>query len=535
MDELRKKAESLIDEIKLDDVDLKKRDKISLIYELLVHQRELEIQNEEIRRANLELEELKNRYFDLYNSSPVGYIELNENGIIKNFNQTFLAMLGLKQTFLEGKSFFDFVDSRDYKYFLSVYRDFFKYPEGKTIEIRLNTHKKNKYMAINGKKDLKGDNLLVTITDISEIKESHQKITQYLNILNIAPISIIITDSNNRIIYLNDFYSKITGYSKEELLGKNPGFLKSGETPKETYTSLWRTLKEKRVWEGIFINKKKNGEKFIEEAKILPVVDEHGFVSNYIAVKSDVTEKKALEEKERRLRQIQSLVTISGGIAHHLNNINTPILIIAQELLRKATTEEDKYMANVIINSINRATNIINSILKFSRNIIMFKRETDLEQVLRITVKKFKDLETTGHNIHLNIIDKNIKVSIDFEMLSQAIFNIIQNAIESMPSGGDVNITLKKELIKKDAFEGWYAVISITDYGLGIPEHIKDRIFEPFFTTKMMRNATGLGLSESVGIVENHGGFIDYESKVNEGSTFNIYIPMKKEVNQDGR
>jgi len=165
----------------------------------------------------------------------------------------------------------------------------------------------------------------------------------------------------------------------------------------------------------------------------------------------------------------------------------------------------------------------------------MFKRKTDLEQVLRITVKKFKDLETTGHNIHLNIIDKNIKVSIDFEMVSQAIFNIIQNAIESMPSGGDVNITLKKELIKKDAFEGWYAVISITDYGLGIPEHIKDRIFEPFFTTKMMRNAKGLGLSESVGIVENHGGFIDYESKVNEGSTFNIYIPMKKEVNQDGR
>lgn len=172
MNDLRKRAEELVDQINLKELDLKTKDKISIIYELLVHQRELEIQNEEIRRANLELEELKNRYFDLYNTAPVGYITLNDVGIIVSYNYTFLEMLKLSGNNIKGRAFLDYIHPNDSKYFLSNYRDFYLQPEGKSLELRLVRSKGIIHVLIKGRKEKNAENLNLTITDITDLKES---------------------------------------------------------------------------------------------------------------------------------------------------------------------------------------------------------------------------------------------------------------------------------------------------------------------------------------------------------------------------
>ncbi|MCA1980841.1 MAG: PAS domain S-box protein [Calditerrivibrio sp.] len=526
MDDLRKRAEDFIDKMKLEDLDISKKDNLSLMYELLVHQRELEIQNEEIRRANLELEEVKNRYIDLYNSSPVGYATLNENGIILQHNITLLKILHIDEPTITGKAFSNFIHKEDLKIFLSTFRDFYSKPEGKTLEIRLKNIKKPTYSLITGKKDTLQGGLLINVTDITEIKESHQKIVNYLNIIEIAPVSIIITDKNNRIIYLNKNYSDITGYSKDELLGKDPGSIKSGRTPGETYKQLWNCMKNKQVWNGSFINKKKDGTIFKEEAKIVPVVDEYGAVTNYVAVKTDITEKEMMEKKEAQLKHLRSLVTISGGIAHHLNNINTPILLMSEDLYRNAKTEEDRKKAEIIVKSVNRSTNIINSILKFSKNSVIYRQKIEAKEILNILSKRFKQIAGIDFNLILNISDSGLKIEVDVDMMLQALESILKNAIESMPSGGDIKIFLNKEMALRYGNNMEFAVIAIEDQGTGIPDHIKPHIFEPFYTTKVLRNATGLGLSEALGIVEQHGGFIDFTSEVNKGTTFKVYIPI---------
>lgn len=532
MDELRKKAEAIIDQMKIEKLEYGDKDKLEIIYELLVHQRELEIQNEEIKRINLELEELKNRYFELYNSAPVGYLELNENGIIINHNNTLIKMLNLPDSSIVNRPFFDFIDKKDYRYFLSIYKDFYKEVEKRTIELRLKSKNAPKHTILTGRKDTKTDHILLTVTDITVLKDALEKMMTYLNIIELAPVSIIITDKNNKILYVNENYTKLTGYSKEELIGKDPGILKSGKLPRDFYKSLWESLKANKLWEGKFYNRKKNGEIFIEEAKILPITDEMGNIKNYIAVTVDVTEKEELERKQNLLRLNQSLANISGGIAHHLNNLNTPIALIAEEIVKNAKTDSEKRMGEILYNCVSKSSNIINSILKYSKKMLLNRKKVRFEMIINLCIEKCQKFTNKGYNIITDIKTPNIEIEADAEMLAQGLYNIIENAVEAMPAGGDILITVDEKIIEKDNKVRRYLVVSIKDNGIGIPEHIKTRIFEPFYTTKFIRNAVGLGLSESIGIVEQHDGFIDFQSEINKGTKFNIYIPTITSENQ---
>lgn len=528
MNELRKKAEELVDQINLKEIDLKSKDKISIIYELLVHQRELEIQNEEIRRANLELEELKNRYFELYNTAPVGYITLNDVGIIVNYNHTFLEMLKLSGNSIKGRAFLDYIHPNDSKYFLANYRDFYQQPEGKSLELRIIRTKGFIHVLIKGRKEKSTGNLNLTITDITDLKESQKRINTYMSIIEESPVSIIITDRNNNIIYVNKHCTETTGYTKEEIIGRNPGFLKSGKTPPETYKALWSTLNSKKTWEGVFINKKKNGELYTEEAKITPIFDENGNIMNYVAIKSDITEKMILQEKEKNIAKAKSLITISSGIAHHLNNINTPILIMAQDLYNEL--KDNQKLAEkiqIIIKSVSRATNIINSIMKFSKTAIIMPKRVSLQTVVNFVINNSRELLTEKIKIVKEveeIADHYVKVDID--MFSQAFNHIIKNSVEAMPNGGLIRVKLYIEEQKKNEDMGRFACFEIQDSGVGIPSHILSNIFDPFFTTKFMHNSPGLGLSEVLGIMEQHGGKVEIDSEVNKGTVVRLYLPI---------
>lgn len=363
-------------------------------------------------------------------------------------------------------------------------------------------------------------------TNNQKLEEYANLLKRYLEIIELAPISILITDKNNKIIFVNRYFIEASGYSKEEILGKDPGFIKSGRTSVELYQEMWKKLNNKEVWEGVLINKKKSGELYYEETRILPIINESGEVDYYVAVKTDITEKLRLQEKENMLSKAKALINISSGIAHHLNNINTPLLIISEYLFNKLKDHREySKMLTIMMDSVTKATNLINSIRTFSKNNIMLQSIVNFNTLIESAISKLNEI--VSDNIELKVfVEKlnDLSVFVNTDMIVKAIMNVAQNSIEAMPNGG--KLTIRTYSYYKNSKD--YVVIEITDNGIGIPDDIKEEVFEPFFTTKGNSNAKGLGLSETLGIIEQHNGIIELESKVNVGTTLKIYLPVYK-------
>lgn len=501
-----------------------KVDKNNLIQELIVHQRELEMQTEELKRLNFEIESLKNHYLELFNSAPVGYVIININGIIKNCNEAFKKLIGKEVEEIVGTPFVAYLSNEDKAKFILNFREYFNERAGKKMELKIIGNNKTYTSIISAKPSLDKGSLLIAITDITELVERENLISTYMSIIEVAPVSIVITDRRNKIVYVNENYTKISGYSKEELIGKDPGYIKSGKTPKETYRELWSALRSGKSWRGRFINRKKTGELFIEEAFISPVFDKEGKVVHYIAVKRDITEEIERAEREKREEQIRFIYNISGIIAHNLNNINMPILVTAHMLKEEPELQKYQNRLNIIIESVEKATSLINKILNISKNVMLFKKAISVDKLLNYTLEKYKENIPQNINVVTQFPSLDpIKVYVDIDLISYAIYQVLKNSFEAMAEGGTVKIRVSK---LEDEKESW-AVIEILDQGIGISSEIIDRVFEPFFTTKLDRNALGVGLSEVRGIVEAHDGKVEIQSQSGKGTNVKIYLPIK--------
>lgn len=253
-----------------------------------------------------------------------------------------------------------------------------------------------------------------------------------------------------------------------------------------------------------------------------------------IGIHMDITEKKQFESQFLRAQRLESIGTLASGIAHDLNNILTPILAVVQLLPLKATTidEQTQHLLKIAETSVKRGAELVKQILSFARGVEgkrislqMYHLLSEIEKIIQPTLPKSIDIQT-------NIPPTLWTVSGDPTHLHQVFMNLCVNARDAMPQGGILQIVAKNLFIDAqyarmhlDATVGPHVVITVTDTGSGIPATILHRIFDPFFTTKEVGKGTGLGLSAVLGIVKSHGGFVDVQSEVNQGSKFNVYLP----------
>ncbi len=371
--------------------------------------------------------------------------------------------------------------------------------------------------------------------DITERKASDELIKKLSVAVEQSPASIVITNLNAEIEYANSKAFEITGYSKEELIGKNPKVLNSGLTPKETYTKLWQSITAGEEWRGEFINKKKNGEIYWEYATISSIKNKEGDITHYIAVKEDITSRKRMElalikAKEKAEESNKLKTAFLNNISHE---IRTPIngILGFGGLLTKpnldATTKE-KYL-NILNESCNRLINTVTNYMDMSQltSEVMHVRNKmfDVNILVYEMSFKYKKLCENKKIEFEAVLPKEIisfKTYSDPNLLQKVFEHLLDNAIK-FTSKGKIEIGYNKlpnEII-----------FYVKDTGDGINVDSHELIFENFrqITTEKRRaiEGSGLGLPISKKMLELLNGKIWVQSEINVGSTFYFSIPLK--------
>ena len=383
-------------------------------------------------------------------------------------------------------------------------------------------------------RDAKGEwKSTIIIRDVASRKRLEEAQKRLAIAVEQAAEAIVITDTAGNIQYVNPGFERVSGYTCDEALGKNPKLLQSGEHDRMFYENLWDTIKAGNVWTGRFTNKKKDGSIYHEDSTVSPVRDSDGKIVNFVAVKRDITENLELSRQLLQAQKMEAIGTLAGGIAHDFNNL-LQITLGYSELLLSEKQEDDPEYADLskILQSARSGAELVQRLLMFSRKVEPKPIPTNLnaqivqvENILRRTIPKVIE-------IRLDLSGDLFNILADPAQIEQVLMNLAVNARDAMPEGGRLtlgtrNVTLNEEFCKlrHGTEPGEYVLLTVSDTGQGMDEGTIEHIFEPFYTTKELGRGTGLGLSMVYGIVRQHDGYVTCYSEVGRGTTFNVYFP----------
>ena len=372
--------------------------------------------------------------------------------------------------------------------------------------------------------------------DITHFKHTVEDKNRLLKAIEQVAESIVITDIDGSIQYINPAFIKTTGYSLDESLGKNPSFFKSNKHDNYFYRNLWLTITRGDVWEGHLINRKKDGTLFEEAVTISPVKNESGVITNFVAVKRDVTDEVALEKQLQQSQKFEAVGTLAGGIAHDFNNILSSIIGFTELAL------DDSVKGSSIENSLQevysagkRAKDLVKQILTFARQSDEELKPIKAKLIVKEVVSFLRSSIPTTIKIKQKIKSESWIMG-NPTQLHQVLMNLCTNAAYAMEKDGgtlevgltDIRIDSKNTILDLKLNPCDYVKLIVSDTGTGISPEIIETIFEPYFTTKPPGEGTGLGLALIQGIVEKYNGKIIVESELGKGSVFTIYFPIFK-------
>jgi PAS domain S-box-containing protein len=369
------------------------------------------------------------------------------------------------------------------------------------------------------------------LAEAIERKLSEEKIREQATLLDVARDAIMVRDLEHRVMYWNRSAERLYGWTAEEAVGKNAlGFLFRGEV--SPVFEAHKDVIEKGEWTGELHQVTKDGREITVDSHWTIVRDEEGRPKSIFIVNTDITEKKRLESEFLRSQRMESIGTLAGGIAHDLNNVFQPIMMVSQLLRMRFSDEKSIGLIETLEASAERGANLVRQVLSFARgaegehSIIQVRHIiSEIDKILKETFPKSIEITTD--------VPKNLwPISADPTQFHQVMMNLCVNARDAMPNGGALKIHARDFIADEnyarmniEAKAGPYIVIDVTDSGVGIPSEIIDRIFEPFFTTKEPGKGTGLGLSTVFRIVKDHGGFVRVYSEVGKGTKFSVYLP----------
>jgi len=405
-----------------------------------------------------------------------------------------------------------------------------------------------------------------TFRDITERRRDEAVLRQLSLAVEQSPVSIMITDPDGRITYVNPRFTEWTGYSLGEVSGRNPRLLKSGYTSPDEYKKLWQEITQGGVWRGEFRNRRKNGEFYWESVVITPIKDAQGAISRFLAVKEDITERKLMESQLRQAQKLEAIGQLAAGIAHE---INTPTQFASDNLtflrdsweslsavleayrsaiadamgsglteqtwsvIREAERKEDlEFIASEIpraieqaLDGVQRVARIVRAMKEFSHPDSGEKAPVDINKAIETTITVARNEWKYVAEIETRFCPGLPLVPCHAGELNQVILNLIVNAAHAIKD--KVKDGPKGAITVRTGVQGEFAEIAVTDTGSGIPEAIRSKVFDPFFTTKEVGKGTGqdLALAHSI-IVKKYTGKIWFETEIGQGTTFFIHLPL---------
>jgi two-component system, cell cycle sensor histidine kinase and response regulator CckA len=367
-----------------------------------------------------------------------------------------------------------------------------------------------------------------------EQRSAEQSLRKLSRAVEQSPDTVVITDRSGVIEYVNPAFEALTGYTHDEACGGTPRILKSGEQGPEIYEDMWKTILAGKVFRGILVNRKKNGELYYVEESICPVRDADGQVTHFIANGRDLTERLRLEAQLLQAQKMDAVGRLAGGVAHDFNNLLT-IITSYSELALDDIPEGSPLSSKIqeVLLAAKRAAELTRQLLAFSRKQPQALRIVDLNPVIASICNTLPRL--IGEDIEFSFVPGQGvgPVRVDPVQIEQILMNLAANARDAMPQGGHLRIETSHVHLDEAYIQhkpaaipvGNYAVLTVSDNGSGIPREDIPHIFEPFYTTKPSGKGTGLGLATVYGIVKQNKGYIWVYSEASAGTVFKIYLP----------
>ena len=554
---LRKKAEELVKKKSLKmDSKLSEAETLKLIHELEVRQIELELQNEELKLAEKKLRDNLLMHQTIIQTAMDGFWLTDMQGNLLEVNETYCRMSGYSSEELLSMNIAALVfnnSSEDMALHIQKViaqgEDRFEYnqrrKDGSSFRVTINMQYQH----------LGGGFLVAFLQDITQRKQDENHFKLLVKAVEQCPVSIVITDKNGNIEYVNPKFTEATGYTFDEVISENARILQSGKQTQKFYEGFWNTLLSGNDWKGEFQNKKKNGELFWEYSTISSIVNDSGNITHFIAVKEEITGRKkmiaelvAAKEKAEESDRLKS--SFLANMSHEIRTPMNGILGFA-DLLREPdlSGEQQEDYLSIIEKSGARMLNIINDIVDISKvesgQMKVKLSETNVNDQIEFVANFFRtEAEQKGIQILVanTLARQRIILKTDKEKLYAILVNLVKNAIKFTKKGsieigcGVVethgNYTLETHGNEIVETQGRASLLEfyVRDTGIGVrpdqQKYIFDRFRQGSETLNKSYEGAGLGLSISKAYVEMIGGKIRVESIAGTGSTFYFTIPF---------
>ena len=325
------------------------------------------------------------------------------------------------------------------------------------------------------------------------------------------------TDVSGRITYVNDKFVEISGYSREELIGQDHRIINSAYHSKDFIRDLWHTIANGHVWHGELRNRAKDGHYYWVDTTIVPFLDTRGKPYQYIAIRADITARKAAEERLAQQAALARVGQMAAVVAHEVRNPLAGVKGAIQVLMsRRAADDEELPVMRDIVARIDALSELINDLMVFARPRPPRLAVVELHPIVADAITIVRR-DPSAHGVQIDVVGEDISVTADGQLMRATVLNLLLNAAQAMAGQGTI-------VVRTSRHNG-NAVLQIRDTGPGIPEDLRDQIFEPFFTTKA--RGGGLGLPIARRTVELHGGSLTLDCPPEGGTVVTMTLPVR--------
>ena len=330
------------------------------------------------------------------------------------------------------------------------------------------------------------------------------------------------TDVTGKITYVNDKFCEISGYSREELVGQDHRIINSGLHPPEFIRDLWVTIANGRVWHGELRNRAKDGHYYWVDTTIVPFLDAHGKPYQYIAIRADITARKAAEERLAQQAALARLGQMAAVVAHEVKNPLAGIKGAMQVLIsRRSSGDPEALVMGDIVSRIDALNDLIQDLMMFARPRPPRLSAINLRHVVDEAIVMLRR-DPVGSSLDVQIAGDAGEITVDSDLIRATVLNLLLNSAQAMNGQGHVRV--------KTALRDGMWAIEVSDNGPGVPMDLREQILEPFFTTKA--RGGGLGLPIAKRVAELHGGTLALTFPASGGMSVTITAPATQRTEE---